>query len=149
MSIDIFKIAKLHNESNNYNTTFVDNLTLFKDEKNNVYVTSFKEGNKFVVYDALKKEVVKEPTAYQKMYGLLNHIAIENKLSPEKTGHYKMSYKNLFYNFLDDVSDIKYGKLKSETKFAELWAIPQEDKKAFSAAAKDLIESIKTNEETL
>lgn len=37
MNIDIFKILKSHHESNSYNATSLNNLTLFQDAYNDIY----------------------------------------------------------------------------------------------------------------
>lgn len=50
---------------------------------------------------------------------------------------------------MDDISAIKYEKIKSGEELAKEWAIQDENKELFKVMANDIIKSIQTKEETL
>ena len=114
-----------------------------------IYIADSCENDKICVRNYLKNEIVKNHDIYQKVYGLLNYISIDNQRNQHKTGHYKLNYKKLFLCYLDDICAIKYEKIKSGEELAKEWAIQYENKELFKVMANDIIKSIQTKEETL
>ena len=86
------------------------------------YVTSKSESGKFGIFEINSKAMdtenaihfVKEPTKEQYANALLNYIIDDNATNESKKGIYNLSVADLYYEFLDTETDLRFGRTSAE-----------------------------------
>ena len=86
------------------------------------YIASKSESGKFGIFGINSKKMytkeaihfVKEPTKEQYANALLNYILDDNATNESKKGIYNLSISDLYFEFLDTETDLKFGRTSAE-----------------------------------
>lgn len=102
-----------------------------------------------ITKESLEKNVhlVKEPTQEQYENALLNYILDDDRNNPAKRGIYSMGVGKLYYEFLDALSDIKFGKIE-DVDLINRFALNNEDV-VLNKLAKTIVDGYKLEDEKL
>ena len=118
-----------------------------------VYVVKPNQSGKLNIFEingkSLEKSVhpVKNPTQEQYENALLNYILDDNRNNPSKKGIYSIGIGKLYYEFLDAISDVKYGKMQ-DVDLINRFALNKEDA-TLNKLAKNIVDGYKLEEENI
>lgn len=135
------------------NETLIVGKHIYIKEDECVYVMKPNTNGELNIFEIngenLEKSVhpIKEPTQEQYENALLNYILDDNRNNPSKRGIYSIGIGKLYYEFLDAISDVKYGKI-IDVDLVNRFALNREDS-SLNKLAKVIVDGYKLKEEKI